>query len=371
VTPYLIIFAVAVVVAVTATPLAARLARLAGIVDQPTARKIHVTPTPLLGGVAIFASALVAAAVVVWLTVALGVRFAATALFNWPELIGDQAMALLAGATLMAAVGIVDDRRPLPWVAKLLAQVAAACILWRFEIQIRSLTWDPYNLTNFAATVLWVVTVTNAINFLDNMDGLSAGIVAVMASFFFLLAALSGQVIVAGVSIALAGACVGFLRYNFNRASIFMGDAGTLFLGFCLAALGIKLRFDNAAFVTWMIPILVLGLPLFDITLVVVSRLRHGLSPTTAGKDHVSHRLVALGLTRREAVLTLYLVCCVLGMAALVVMYAPVSDGYIVGGLVLAVALYAYYRLERVSDRVYPARRAGETMTAFDSSSRP
>jgi UDP-GlcNAc:undecaprenyl-phosphate GlcNAc-1-phosphate transferase len=145
------------------------------------------------------------------------------------------------------------------------------------------------------------------------------------------------------------GACIGFLVYNYNPASIFMGDSGSLFLGFLLAAIGIKLRFpDNVTFVTWMIPVLVLGLPLFDTALVIISRLRRGLNPlTTPGKDHVSHRLVAMNMTQREAVLTLYLIGGILGVIAIFVTQASVFEGYIAGGIIALAALYALWHLER------------------------
>ena len=151
----------------------------------------------------------------------------------------------------------------------------------------------PWLWLNIAATLVWVVGITNAMNLLDNMDGLSGGIAAIAALFFLLFAAMSKQYLVGALAAALVGACVGFLFYNLNPASIFMGDTGSLFLGFTLAAVGIKLRFpDNSAFVTWMVPVLVLAVPIFDTTLVIISRLRRGLNPlTTPGKDHLSHRL--------------------------------------------------------------------------------
>jgi UDP-GlcNAc:undecaprenyl-phosphate GlcNAc-1-phosphate transferase len=159
----------------------------------------------------------------------------------------------------------------------------------------------------------------------------------------------SGQYLVGALSIALLGACIGFLFYNLNPASIFMGDSGALFLGFILAAVGIKLRFpDNVTFVTWMVPVLVMGLPIFDTTLVIISRLRRRLNPaTTPGKDHVSHRLVAAGMTRREAVLTLYVVSFILGVLATFVTQASVVEGYIVGGIVALTGLYFLWRVER------------------------
>jgi UDP-GlcNAc:undecaprenyl-phosphate GlcNAc-1-phosphate transferase len=203
---------------------------------------------------------------------------------------------------------------------------------------------------DFGATMLWVVGITNALNLLDNMDGLSSGVATVACIFFLLLAVMSDQYLVSSLAAALLGACVGFLYYNFNPATIFMGDSGSLFIGFMLAAVGIKLRFpDNVSFVTWMIPAVVLGLPVFDTTLVVISRLRRGLNPLSSpGKDHVSHRLVAMGATQREAVLILYLVCCALGVVAMFLTQASVAEGYFIGALLLCFAGYALWRLEQV-----------------------
>jgi UDP-GlcNAc:undecaprenyl-phosphate GlcNAc-1-phosphate transferase len=154
---------------------------------------------------------------------------------------------------------------------------------------------------------------------------------------------------VGALSVAVTAACVGFLIYNWNPATIFMGDSGSLFLGLMLASLGIKLRFpDNVSFVTWMIPLLVLGVPIFDTTLVTISRLRRGLNPlTTPGTDHTSHRLSCAGLTRREAVLVLYVVAFILGLVAIFVTQATVFEGYLVGGLVALIGLVALWRFER------------------------
>jgi UDP-GlcNAc:undecaprenyl-phosphate GlcNAc-1-phosphate transferase len=159
----------------------------------------------------------------------------------------------------------------------------------------------------------------------------------------------SGQYLVGALSIAVLGACLGFLFYNLSPANIFMGDSGALFLGYVLAALGIKLRFpDNVTFVTWMVPVLVMGVPIFDTTLVVVSRLRRHLNPlTTPGKDHTSHRLVSAGMTRREAVLSLYIVALVLGLLAVFVTQASVLEGYLVGGAVVLAGMYGLWRMER------------------------
>jgi UDP-GlcNAc:undecaprenyl-phosphate GlcNAc-1-phosphate transferase len=254
----------------------------------------------------------------------------------------------------MSFLGMWDDRRSLSPLLKLVGQFVAASILVLSGVYIGTFPWEALNI---ALTLIWVVVVTNAMNLLDNMDGLSGGVGAVAAIFFLLLAAMNDQYLVGALSAALVGACLGFLVYNFNPASIFMGDAGSLFLGFILAAAAIKLRFpEGVQIVTWMVPVLILGLPLFDTALVIVSRLRRGYNPlTTPGKDHVSHRIVALGYTRREAVLICYLICAGLGVIALFVTQASILEGYIVGGIMVLVGLVVLVRLERVD---YPGKQA-------------
>jgi len=203
---------------------------------------------------------------------------------------------------------------------------------------------------NYGLTFLWLVGITNSINLMDNMDGLSAGVAGVAAAFITLIGALNNQYLVSGLAAAILGACLGFLRYNFKPAQIFMGDAGAYFLGFWLAVLGIQLRFPaNVNFVTWMVPVMVLGLPIFDTTLVVVSRLRRGVHPFTGGRDHISHRLVKLGMTQREAVLSLYLIGGAFGMVAIFITQATVLEGYFIGAIVVAVCLYAIWRLEKIT----------------------
>jgi UDP-GlcNAc:undecaprenyl-phosphate GlcNAc-1-phosphate transferase len=324
-----LIFALALVLAVTATPVARRVALRTGFVDQPSARKLHGTPIPLLGGLAIYAA--VAGALLLYSD-----RHEIT------EVIG-----ILLGATWVSMWGLWDDRNGLRATIKLLAQVAAAAILIEVGVHTR-LPMIP-DWADVVLTVLWVVGITNAFNLLDNMDGLSSGIGAVAAGYFLLLAALSGQYLVGAFAAALLGACLGFVYYNFNPARIFMGDSGSLFLGFMMAALGIKMRFPtNVTWVTWMVPVLVLGVPIFDTTLVVVSRLRRGLNPlTTPGKDHLSHRLVSLGWTRREAVMVLFLAGCALGGIALFVSAATLWTAYAVAAVVAAAALYCLVWLER------------------------
>jgi UDP-GlcNAc:undecaprenyl-phosphate GlcNAc-1-phosphate transferase len=326
--PLLLIFVAALLFVLAATPLVRRLAHRYNVVDMPSARKIHASPVPLLGGAAIYLAVI-------------------AALLLYGHLGYVQQMAsILIGATIMSMLGIWDDKWGLRPIAKLAAQVVAASLLYFTGVSVSFLHND---ILNFAATVGWVVTVTNALNLMDNMDGLAGGVAMVASVFFFLIATLTDQYLVAPLAAVLVGACAGFLFYNLNPASIFMGDAGSLFLGFMLAAVGIKLRFpENLDIVTWMVPVLVLGVPLFDTALVTLSRIRRGIPITRGGRDHLSHRLVALGFTRREAVLILYLIQGALGVAALVVMQATVLEGYIVGLVVLATAVAGAYRLEQV-----------------------
>ncbi len=326
---YMLILISALVLAVWGTPLARRAALRLGIIDLPSARKVHTSPVPLMGGVAIYVAFILA-------LVLFGNRFYV-----------NQVIGIFLGATLVSFMGLLDDQRGLSPLLRLGGQIIAALILILSGIQVQIFPWNGLNV---ALTLLWVVGITNALNFLDNMDGLSSGIAAVAATFYLLIALMSGQYLVGALAAALLGACLGFLIYNFNPASIFMGDSGALFLGFILAAVGIKLRFPgNVHFVTWMVPVLVMGLPIFDMTLVVFSRLRRGLNPmTTPGKDHLSHRLVKMGASRREAVIICYLLAGILGVIALFVTQASILEGYGVGLAVVIASIWGIWRLERV-----------------------
>ncbi len=327
-TVYLLVFAGALVLAVGTTPIARFLAPRMGMIDRPEARKIHQHPVPRLGGAAILVTVILVALI-------LGERYN----FN-------QFGSILVGAAGISFMGLVDDRWGLRPLIKLVCQIAAALLLYVSDVRVSTFSQPALNLL---ITVFWVVYITNAINLLDNMDGLAGGVAAIAAAHFALMCSFSGQYLVGALSIALLGACLGFLFYNLNPASIFMGDSGSLFLGFMLAATGIKLTFpENVTFVTWMVPVLVLGVPVFDTALVVVSRLRRGLNPLTSpGRDHASHRLVAAGMSRREAVLTLYIASFVVGLLAIFVTRASVLEGYIGGGAAALIGLFALWRMER------------------------
>jgi UDP-GlcNAc:undecaprenyl-phosphate GlcNAc-1-phosphate transferase len=187
-------------------------------------------------------------------------------------------------------------------------------------------------------TLIWVVALTNATNFLDNMDGLTAGLSAIAAGWFLLIAITQGQILVSMLAAAILGSAVGFLTYNFAPSSTFMGDMGALPLGFLLATLAIKMNFANQPLnVTWMIPPLVLALAVFDINLVVWTRVSEGRKPTEAGRDHTSHRIQALGFNARQTLFILYSMCLLFGGIGFLVSAVPASYGMTIGTFGLAV----------------------------------
>ena len=320
------IFLLALSITALSLPWVRKLAIRTGFVDSPAKRKLHSTPMPLMGGVAIFGGAVLAVIAFV------------------PEFPNTVAGVLLS-LTVVALVGLLDDRYGLPAWAKLAGQLIGFLILALFDIRVKL---PVPEVINYTITFLWLAGISNAINFLDNMDGLSAGVSGVAAAFITLLGLQNDQFLVSALAAAVLGASIGFLRFNFAPAKIFMGDAGSLFLGFLLALLGLQLRFPaNSSFVTWMVPVFILALPIFDTTLVVVSRLRRGVSPNTAGKDHLSHRLVRRGFSQREAVLLLYLLTGAGGMIGVFITEATILEGYLIFATVLLLGALAIWQLDK------------------------
>ena len=292
--PFFYIPLVSLLVTLVAMPWVRKAAIAAGIIDMPSARKVHATPIPLMGGVAIV----------------LGSVLAVLFLYNGQP--PRAAVGALAAGCIVAFIGLLDDRKALSARIRLGVQLLAVGVLIFAGVRV-NLPFLP-DAADFALTAFWIVGLTNAINLMDNMDGLAAGTAGIASFYLTLLAVINEQYLVSGLSAALFGACLGFLYFNFPPASIFMGDSGAYFLGFWLSVLALQLRFPvERSIATWMVPIIILGLPIFDTTLVTVSRMRRGIHPFTAGKDHVSHRLTRLGFDKRSAVLVCYLVACILG----------------------------------------------------------
>ncbi|HMK07696.1 MAG TPA: MraY family glycosyltransferase [Anaerolineales bacterium] len=280
-----------------------RLARRFALVDVPGSapHKTHLRVTPLAGGL-VLASALALAYLV-----------------SRPE-VSRGLVGILVGTAVVVAGGLADDRRSLPPTAKLGIQLVAGLILIAGGVQVH---FTRIPLLDILVTLLWVVGLTNAFNFVDSMDGLALGLAAVAASFFLLVTIDAVQPELAALSAALLGAVAGCLFYNITPAKLFLGDSGSQLLGFLLAALGIAYTPGQAGLpqaLTWFIPIVVLGVPIFDATLVVVSRLRRRQPIYHAGLDHTYHRLVSLGLDSSRSVLGMQLAALLLALTAFVVM---------------------------------------------------
>ena len=330
---YVLVAAGALALAAGATPIARRVAGRVGLISAPSGRRTHAEPIPLLGGAAIYGAVVLAAALFVDRR-------------EWAELI-----AILGGATVVALLGLLDDHRPLGALPKLVGQVAAAALMVAGGVVVQ-LSGVP--TIDGLLTITWMVVLVNAFNFQDNMDGMASGLGMVAAGWFLILAVDNGQLLVAPLAAALMGACAGFLLYNFNPATIFMGDAGSLFLGFVLGALAIKLRFPGRPVeVTFLVPILVLAPILFDLVLVTISRLRRRVNPfTTAGRDHTSHRLADRGLGTRRAVLTIYAAAGVTGAIGAAASRLDPPWGWLPPLAVLLFGAWALWHLERPSPAV-------------------
>jgi UDP-GlcNAc:undecaprenyl-phosphate GlcNAc-1-phosphate transferase len=327
------------------TPWMRRLACAAGCVDLPSCRKVHDAPTPLLGGVAIYLAILCGWTVSARFLPALGLH-------------RHPAPVIMGVATALMVMGLLDDCRSLSWCFKIVLQVVAAALLYSFGIKVQ-LSWLP-EWADLLLTLIWLVGITNAVNFLDNMNGLAAGLCAIAAAFYALLGLLFDLRLVAGVAAAVAGASFGFLRFNYRHASIFMGDAGSLLLGLLLAVAGLLLRFPGrSSWITWMSPVIVMLVPVFDMTLVCLSRLRHGRNPlATPGKDHISHRLIRLGLSQNQAVDLIYCLAVACGLAGTLVISLSAPYAYALFGLLLIVFVAGLIYLARRAPVAYPPRGA-------------
>lgn len=332
----LIAFAIALMGSLLLTVPVRRLALHYGMVDLPGPRKVHLSPIPLLGGIAIY------------------LGFVLAILLTMRGAPHTQMAGILAGATLLAAVGLLDDGKLLHHQVKLFIGMPIAAVFLivsgiRAQIFSEFIPGTVGVALDICLTLVWVVGVTASFSILDHMDGLCAGVAAVAAGFFTLAATLNGQTMVRTLAAAALGAALGFLIWNFNPAKIFMGDGGAMFLGFLMATLSLKIRPEGAHFpAAWLVPVLILGVTIFDTTLVSISRSRRGLLPfTSPGKDHTAHRLSNLGLGHRGAVLILYCLGGVFGGLAILVPRLSTGSAYALAGILLAAGLTAVFSLER------------------------
>ena len=301
---------VALILCLAATPPVKWFAEKVGAIDVPKdERRVHAVPIPRLGGLAIFIAFVIS--VIIFADINQGVQ------------------GILLGSVIIVIVGVVDDIVPLKAWQKFLAQIVAAFVavfhgvIIEFVSNPNIFAAEPYLYLGYFAiplTILWIVGITNAVNLIDGLDGLAVG-VSTIASLTMLMVALfvAADANVAIILAALAGACIGFLPYNFNPAKIFMGDTGALFLGFLLATLSIEGLFKSYAIISFAIPFMALALPIFDTTFAILRRVAKGQSPMRPDRGHLHHRLLDFGFSHKQVVFIIYLVSGTLGMLAVII----------------------------------------------------
>jgi UDP-GlcNAc:undecaprenyl-phosphate GlcNAc-1-phosphate transferase len=319
---YALIFSGAVFLSLVCTPLAIATALRRGVLDKPGDHKSHSSPVPYLGGLAI--------------VVSFSVSMLIPVLAIKESSVSHEFVVVIGVALALALLGLFDDLRGLSSILRFACEIAAGVALLNLDIgvQLVGVSW-----VDAIITVFWVVGITNAFNLLDNMDGLSAGIAAIASVSFFAVAASNGQYLVAGLSLALGGCALGFLRHNFHPATVYMGDSGALFFGFLISYVGLKLQLEVPSPVSVLVPIMVCSIAILDTTLVTIARLRHGLSPFLGGRDHLSHRLVKVGLPVPVAVSTLYATAISVGVVAFVLPRVDETSAWILTSLVAVLLL--------------------------------
>ncbi|HEY9906312.1 MAG TPA: MraY family glycosyltransferase [Thermosynechococcaceae cyanobacterium] len=343
---HLIAFLVSALIVLWATPIVREIGLKSGRVDKPGGRKVHQRPMVRLGGVSIFFGSLMAL-LIVWQLGGFGFLPPHKEYEIWGVAVGGLAFFL---------IGLADDLFNLPPLVRLLIQALVASCAWGAGVQIDFLSIPYVGLVTLAdwislpITVIWLVGITNAINWIDGLDGLAAGVCGIAAVVMLVVCLFMNQPAAALLAAALAGASLGFLRYNFNPAQIFMGDGGSYYMGFTLAGIGVVGLVKSAAIVAVVLPYVILAVPLLDMSAVIFDRLRNGKSPFKADKRHLHHRLLEAGLSHRLTVLFIYSLTLWVGSVALAVSGLPSGLGYAIAAtLILSVTTWQVWRTARQS----------------------
>ncbi len=343
---YALLVGVAAVVALVVTPLVRRVSVRYGLVDYPGGRKVHTEPISRLGGVAIF----LGVAVAIFVQVLGESRFGWDAAFLDATASRANLLGVFAGMTLVFLVGVVDDVWNLSPGIKFGGQIVAALVVAFSGLRIE-FVGDPLSgglillgLLSVPVTVFYLVGFANVINLIDGLDGLAAGVSAIAAVSLLVLAAQQNRLEAAALAAALIGACIGFLRYNFHPASIFMGDSGAMFLGFTLATISLLGVMKTTAAIALAVPLLIIGVPIFDTASAIVRRLRHQRPIHEADKGHIHHRLLGRGFDQRQTVIIIYIWSGALALGGYAVRYAPSAFKLVaLVALFLATAAMAYW----------------------------
>ena len=333
---YVVAFFFALALAYVLTPLLRKIALKFGILDHPVPGiKIHLKPVPYLGGLAIWLA---------FVVTLLGVRL----LTSFPTGTLRNLRGIFYGGTLIMVLGLIDDIWKLDYRVKLFGQFIASIILILYNIRIEFISSIPLSIF---LTIFWVVGITNAVNIIDIMDGLAAGVVVIAGLAFSFIALPTEKIYVNFAALAIAGSCLGFLRYNWRPARIFMGDSGSLFIGFILAAVSLGESYTTINNIGLFAPFLVLGIPIYDTLLVIFFRILKGKSIFAGSRDHFAFRLEAMGYNRKKVVLINYYLTAILGLAAFLITTVKFELAVIIYAAIIAFAiLYAtrliYVRVE-------------------------
>ena len=347
--------AAAVAISFLSTPLVKTLAYKVGAIDVPKDnRRMHKAPIPRLGGLAIFLAFLLSALI-----------FAD---------IDRQLQGILLGAVIIVVLGALDDVLALKALPKLIVQIIAAGVAVYHGCVIQFIS-NPNVFSNATylnlgwlsvpITIIWIVAITNAVNFIDGLDGLAVGVSSISAAALIVIALMVAETNIAIILCALFGACLGFIPYNMNPAKIFMGDSGSTFLGYILATLSITGLFKMYAIISFAVPFLILGLPIFDICFAFLRRIAHGQSPMQADRGHVHHRLIDMGFSQKQAVAIAYMLTAILGLAAVVLTSSGELKALILIGAVFVVGAIGIRLIFSSHEPAQePAQDAGQTPAA-------
>ena len=351
---YLVIYFGAALTAILVTPIISRIARARGLMDSPGVRKVHQSPIPRVGGLAILMGVFALTLPVLLVDNTIGEAF---------RKIQPQVIVLLSAGALMCVLGLVDDVRGLRARTKLLVQLVAAGTVCAFGVRIEEigvfsgLTLD-LGLLSWPVTIIWIIGITNAVNLIDGLDGLATGISAAACAMILAVAIWSGQAVMAVLMLAMFGALSGFLFFNFNPAKVFLGDGGTYFVGFMIATASVMCSQKTSALIGLAMPLLALGVPVFDMVFVVIRRVLERRSIMAADRGHIHHRLLEAGLNQRHAVLFLYSVTLLAaGIGACMLVAREQTAFFLCLGLAMLVAVFRAVGAVRLRDSIKKMHR--------------
>ena len=338
-------FSIAFAISLASTPFIITLAHKIGAIDVPNdERRVHKNPIPRLGGLAIFYGFLIA-------------------LLCFANPIDEQMRGIIIGSLIIVGVSIIDDVKQLRAIVKLFAQILAALVVVIHDVRINAISVPHFisesgvlqlGILSIPVTVAWIIAVTNAVNLIDGLDGLAVGVSSIASFSLFFIAILGGEQDVAITAAALAGGCLGFFPYNFNPAKIFMGDTGSQFLGYMLSVICIQGLFKGYAVISFIVPLLIMALPLFDTVFAIIRRAWNHQPIMGADRGHLHHRLLDSGFSQKETVAILYAITTVLGLCAVLVL----EKGSYFASLILMLSVATAFGLYRLFRKRFNKKRA-------------